>query len=226
MNLLRGENLSKRFPERAIEAVRRVSLELASGQTMGILGESGSGKSTLARIILGLLKPDAGEVYFEDKSFSSFKKADWRYFRKNVQAVFQHPAQSLNPRMTVRQILEEPYQIHGLAGERISKKIENLLGSVELPARFLDRRPAQLSGGECQRVAIARALAPEPKLIVCDEAVSSLDLLVQAGILNLLLKLQTEKHVSYLFISHDAGVVRHMSDRILFMKNGSSRLFS
>ena len=204
--LLTVENLHKSFPERNVKAVAGVSFSLERGKTLGVIGESGSGKSTLAKLILGLEKPDEGQIHFHGKK---------------MQAIFQHPTQSLNPKMRVREILSEPFLIQREHDRRlIEKKSVELLDSVELSAQFLSRFPRQLSGGECQRIAIARAICLEPELIVCDEAVSSLDLLVQAGILNLLLKLQKEKSVSYLFISHDPAVVRHMSDAILVMESG------
>lgn len=208
--LLKVENLHKSYPGRNVKAVAGISFTLERGKTLGIVGGSGSGKSTLAKLILGLEKPDEGQIHFQGKK---------------MQAVFQHPAQSLNPKMRVREILSEPFLIQGGHDRRlIEKKIVELLDPVELPAHYLNRFPRQLSGGECQRVAIARAICLFPELIVCDEAVSSLDLLVQAGILNLLLKLQKERSVSYLFISHDHAVVRHMSDRILVMREGVGRL--
>ena len=224
MSLLETEDLSKTFPG-PVEAVRAVSFSIACGTTLGVIGDSGSGKSTLAKLVLGLLDPDKGYVRFEGKRLRDFGPADWKNFRKQVHAVFQHPVQSLNPKMKVRDALKEPYLIHGERDLRVlDEKTARLLETVELPRHFLDRRPGQLSGGECQRVAIARAICLEPKLVVCDEAVSSLDVLVRAGILNLLLKLQNEKKVSYLFISHDPAVVRHMSDRVLVMKNGEAHL--
>lgn len=204
--LLKVENLHKSFPDRKVKAVAGVSFSLERGKTLGVVGESGSGKSTLAKLILGLEKPDEGQIHFHGKK---------------MQAIFQHPTQSLNPKMRVREILSEPFLIQGVHDrQHLGKKIVELLDSVELSIQFLNRFPRQLSGGECQRVAIARAICLEPELIVCDEAVSSLDLLVQAGILNLLLKLQKEKSVSYLFISHDPAVVRHMSDAVLVMESG------
>src|SRR3989338_333305 len=204
--LLDVRDLHKSYTERSVKAVDGVSFSLERGKTLGVVGESGSGKSTLAKLILGLEKPDEGKIIFQGKK---------------MQVIFQHPTQSLDPRMRVREIVSEPFWIHGGRDRRaIEKKTAELLESVELPINFLDRLPRQLSGGECQRVAIARAISLEPELIVCEEAVSSLDLLVQAGILNLLLKLQKERSVSYLFISHDPAVVRHMSDAILVMKSG------
>ncbi len=219
--ILQAVDLKKTFPERGVEAVRGVSFSIARGETLGVMGESGSGKSTLAKMALGILKPDSGDIFFEGAPFKKFDKNSLKNFRRKVQGIFQNPALSLDPRMRVRDILREPYLVHGaLKFSGIDQNISTLLNSVELNERFLDRFPRQLSGGECQRVAIARALSTDPELIVCDEAVSSLDLLIQAGILNLLLKLQKEKSVSYLFISHDPTVTRHMSDQILVMKEG------
>lgn len=204
-----------------LKAVEDVSLSIDAGETVGILGESGSGKSTLAKLLLGLLPPDGGEIFFEGRSLKGFGSEDWKKFRRKVQVVFQQPALSLNPKMTVRQILSEPFLVHREAGvEATEKKLEGLLRSVELSPEFLWKFPRQMSGGECQRVAIARALSLDPQLIVCDEPVSSLDLIVQTQVLNLFLKLQKEKNISYIFISHDLRVVRHMSDRVLVMKDG------
>lgn len=209
MNLVEAKNVSKSykklFSKEKFLALQNVSFKLQKGKTLGIVGESGSGKSTLARLILKLEKPDSGSV-----------------ISGSAQAVFQEPFASLDPRFTVREILREPFLVGNKKRKNISdSELENLLKEVGLGAHYLKRRPSQLSGGECQRVAIARALGPHPDLIVCDEAVSSLDALVQAQILNLFLKMQKEKGVSYIFISHDIRVVRHMSDEILVLKDGS-----
>jgi len=189
------------------------------------MGESGSGKSTLAKLVLRLLPLDSGEIVFEGQRIESLKEKGLKPFRKKVQVVFQDPYLSLDPRMTVREILAEPFLINGQRDRNLlNKKVSDLLASVELPEMFASRRPHELSGGECQRVAIARAISTDPELIICDEAVSALDLLVQAQILNLLLKLQNETGMSYVFISHDLRVVRHMSDEILVMKDGYGRI--
>lgn len=219
--LLEAKNLTKRFQSRHVIAVDDVSFALQKGETLGIVGESGSGKSTLAKLVLRLLSPDAGEIFFNGVSLSHLEGEGLRKFRKKAQIIFQHPAQSLDPRMKVAGILREPFLIHGLGEEAlIRSRINEWLDRVELGERFLPRYPHELSGGECQRVAIARAMVLEPELLVCDEPVSALDWLVQAQLLNLLLRLQREKNSSLIFISHDLRVVRHMSDEILVMKEG------
>jgi ABC-type glutathione transport system ATPase component len=198
-----------------------VSFSLDRGQTLGIVGESGSGKSTLAKLALRLIKPDSGDVLYAGKSVLKASRAEIKNFHRQVQVVFQEPFASLDPRMTVADILKEPYLIQGEKNKSLLKdETARLLKNVELNETFLTRRPHQMSGGECQRVAIARALSTNPSLIVCDEAVASLDVVTQAQILNLLLKLQKEKGVAYLFISHDLKVVRHLSDEVLVMKDG------
>jgi peptide/nickel transport system ATP-binding protein/oligopeptide transport system ATP-binding protein len=217
--MLEARGLVKRFPSRHVTALDGVSFRLEKGKTLGIVGESGSGKSTLAKIALGLLRPDAGEVFFEGEPVFALGGGALKRFRRRVQAVFQEPFLSLNPRMKVGEILKEPFEIHGLAGGD-REGIARLLRAVELDPGFASRYPRELSGGECQRVAIARALSLDPAVIVCDEAVSALDALVQVQILNLLLKLQEERQVSYLFISHALKVVRHMSDDVLVLKDG------
>ena len=199
--LLEVKNLKKSFKNGRVKAVDGVSFSLEKGRTLGILGESGCGKSTLAKLVVGLLKPDEGEIIFRGKT---------------VQIIFQQPFLSLDPRMRVKEILEEPFNISG--GRMAFKPVARLLEDVGLDLQLAHRFPHELSGGECQRIAIARALSLDPELLVCDEAVSSLDVISQIQILNLLLKLQVEKGMSILFISHDPKVVRHMSDEILVMK--------
>ncbi len=222
---LEAKNLRKSFGDGRVRAVDGVSFSLGKGRTLGVMGESGSGKSTLAKLVLRLLPLDSGEIFFEGQRIDSLKEKGLKYFRKKVQVVFQDPYLSLDPRMTVREILAEPFLINGQRGRNsLNKKVSGLLTSVELPEAFVSRLPHELSGGECQRVAIARAISTDPELIICDEAVSALDLLVQAQILNLLLKLQNETGMSYIFISHDLRVVRHMSDEILVMKDGYGRI--
>ena len=219
--ILEARNLRKTFHRGRLKAVDGVSFGLSKGRTLGIVGESGSGKTTLMKLVLRLLEADGGEIYFEGKDVSAAKEKDLKDFRKKVQLVFQHPYLSLDPGMTVTDILKEPFWIHREKDRAlVRRKIRELLEAVELPESFLGRYPHELSGGECQRVAIARALSTGPEVLVCDEPVSALDLLVQAQILNLLLKLQKERRVSYLFVSHDLRVVRHMSDDVLVMKDG------
>lgn len=210
--ILEAKNLYKSFNAGRVRAVEDVSLKIEKGKTLGILGESGSGKSTLAKLLLFLLEPDRGEICFE---------GDLRGFRRRVQAVFQEPYSSLDPRMKVKDILKEPFLIRGERDSKaLDEKVEELLRRVELSPAFGAKISRQMSGGECQRIAIARAISTEPELVICDEPVSSLDVLVQVQILNLLLKLQKEKKISYLFISHDLRIIRHMSDEVLVMKDG------
>ncbi len=225
MMLLESRNLKKTFKRpfsrQRLTALQDVSFSLEKGGTLGVLGESGSGKSTLAKLILKLEGPDAGQILFEGRDLRSMNKKDIKDFRKKVQIIFQDPYLSLDPRMTVLDALREPFLIHGLKDEHFLKKsIDALLDQVELGLHFLGRFPRQLSGGECQRVAIARALSLGPELLVCDEPVSALDQITQARILNLLLKLQKEKGMALVFISHDLKVVRHMSDAVLVLKDG------
>ncbi len=219
--ILEAKNLKKIYKSPRVTAVENVSLSIEKGKTLGLVGESGCGKSTLAKLLLRLEDLDAGEIYFEGKRIDQLKSKDLKIFRKKTQIIFQEPLEALDPRMTVYEALEEPFLIHGNSGPlSVEHKIDSLLGLVGLGAPFKKRLPKTLSGGECQRVGIARALALDPSLIICDEPVTSLDVIVQAQILNLLLKLQSQMGVSYLFISHDHRVVRHMSDAILVMKDG------
>jgi ABC-type glutathione transport system ATPase component len=214
--LLEAKNLTKNFKHPKVLALKGVSFSIEKGKTLGVVGESGSGKSTLAKLVTRLLPLDEGEIYFEGQRIDSLQEAALKNFRKRAQIIFQEPFLSLDPRLKVSAILEEPFLIHRPApGTAIFEKIKGLLETVGLSSNFLGRYPRELSGGECQRVAIARALAVEPELIVCDEILSSLDAIAQAQIVNLLLGLQKERGVSYLFISHDLRWVRHMSDGIL-----------
>ena len=221
--LIEAKGLKKYFKDSRVKAVDGVSFSIQEGQTLGVVGQSGSGKSTLAKLILRLIPLDEGEILFEGRDISLTQEQGLKDFRKKVQMVFQEPYHSLDPRMKVSDILKEPFIVNGeRGGEYLDGRVRALLRDVELSDNYLSRFPHQLSGGECQRVAIARAISLNPRLIVCDEAVSSLDALVRAQILNLLLKLQKEKAVAYIFISHDLRVVRHMSDRVLIMKEGKS----
>ena len=223
--LLEAKSLTKSFHRGRVKAVDGVSFSLKKGETLGVIGESGSGKSTLAKLVMKLAAPDSGEIYFDGKNLARASAADLKIFRRKAQIIFQDPFLSLDPRWKVSEILAEPFFVNGFKDkEAIREKVKQLLFSVELNESFLGRAPRELSGGECQRIAIARAISVEPDLVVCDEPVSALDVLVQAQILNLLLKLQKEKGVSYLFISHDLRVVAHMSDRVLVMKGGKAAL--
>jgi oligopeptide transport system ATP-binding protein len=230
MSLLSVQNLKMHFQVRGgvfyttkatCKAVDGVSFELNPGETLGLVGESGCGKSTVARSVVRLLKPTAGSVVFNGTDISTQSQGSLRGIRREMQMVFQDPAESLNPRHTIGQILEEPFLIQkmGTRAERGEWAAE-LLKRVGLPTEALHRYPFEFSGGQRQRIGIARALALKPKLIVCDEPVSALDVSVQAQVLNLLLELQRDFGLAYLFIAHDLSVVQHMSDRVAVMYLG------
>ena len=204
------------------KAVKDVSFELKSGQTLGLVGESGSGKSSIGRSILRLTPARSGEIWFKGKNLLQLSNAQMRAVRKDIQIIFQDPTSTLNPRLKIGEAITEPILVHRLAKNKADAKLKaiRLLEKVGLEATHFDRYPSQFSGGQRQRIAIARALAPEPQLIICDECVSSLDVSVQAQVLNLLKDLQEEFQLSYLFISHDLAVVRFMSDTIVVLKDG------
>ena len=206
---------------KSCKAVDGVDLLINSGETLGLVGESGCGKSTLGKTIARLYKPTAGNIRFEGQEIGNLKRKELQPFRREIQMIFQDPYESLNPRQTVGGILEEPYVIHNLgAREERRKWVKELLEKVGLPESSINRFPFEFSGGQRQRIGIARALALKPKLIICDEAVSALDVSIQSQILNLLLDLQKELGLTYLFISHDLAVVKHVSDRIAIMYLG------
>jgi oligopeptide/dipeptide ABC transporter ATP-binding protein len=204
-----------------LKAVDGVDFALTEGETLGLVGESGCGKSTLARMILALLPPSEGEVWFAGENVFRLSSSRLKKLRRKMQIIFQDPYSSLNPRMTVGRILEEPYRIHGL-GSRSERRgwAEELLNEVGLSAEHLDRYPHEFSGGQRQRIGIARALALRPRLIVADEPVSALDVSIQAQILNLLAQLQSKHHLTYLFISHDLSVISQVCTRIAVMYLG------
>ncbi|MBX6387048.1 MAG: ABC transporter ATP-binding protein, partial [Microbispora sp.] len=200
------------------KAVDDVSFSLRAGETLGVVGESGSGKTTLARLALGLLTPDAGEVTLRGGPWSRLPERERRPLRPAVQVIAQNPLDSFDPRYTVGRLVAEP--ISALPKRQRRERAAELLGRVGLPPGLLDRRPRELSGGQRQRVAIARALASRPEVLICDEPVSALDVSIQAQVLDLLAEIQAEDGTALLFISHDLGVVRHLSDRVLVMKDG------
>jgi len=229
--LVRVENLSKEFPaggdalfarnRLTVKAVTGVNLEVFPGETLGLVGESGSGKSTLGRLILKLLEPTAGTVWFDGRDLSTLGRKDLRALRREMQLVFQDPYASLNPRMKVRAIVGEGIEIHNLArGPEKEKRIAALLEMVGLDAGTMNRYPHEFSGGQRQRIGIARALAVGPRFIVLDEPVSALDVSIQAQIINLLQDLQERLRLTYLFVAHDLRVVEHISRRVAIMYLG------
>lgn len=229
--LLRVNNLKKYFPIKAglfrktvaqVKAVDDISFYINEGETLGLVGESGCGKSTTGATILQLEKATAGEVIFQGKDVLSFSKKEIRGMRRDMQIIFQDPYASLNPRMTVTEIVGEPLDIHKLVRNKQEKneRVKQLLGSVGLSTEHMHRYPHEFSGGQRQRIGIARALAVEPKLIIADEPVSALDVSIQAQVINLLQELQQEYGLTYLFIAHDLSVVKHISDRVAVMYLG------
>ena len=205
-----------------VKAVDDISLEVYEGETLGLVGESGCGKTTLGRSILRLQEPTGGKVWFNGQDVTALNAADLRTFRKQAQIVFQDPYSSLNPRIRIGEAIAEPLKVHGIETDRRKCRqiVCDLLEQVGLETAHYDRYPHEFSGGQRQRICIARALAVNPRLVICDESVSALDVSVQAQVLNLLNRLKEERHLTYIFISHDLSVVRFMSDRVLVMYNG------
>ncbi|MEK6194631.1 MAG: dipeptide ABC transporter ATP-binding protein [Deltaproteobacteria bacterium] len=228
--LLRVENLVKYYPilggvflkeVASVKAVDGVSLTVDKGETLGLVGESGCGKTTLGRALLRLEEPTSGSVYFNNKNILDYNPRQLRSLRREMQIVFQDPFSSLNPRKTVAHIIGEPLLVHGMGNRKArNERVLDLLEVVGLRKEHMRRYPHQFSGGQRQRIGVARALALNPKLIVCDEAVSALDVSIQAQVINLLKDLQEEFDLTYLFISHDLSVVEHISDRVAVMYLG------
>ncbi len=205
----------------AVHAVDGISFEIHKGETLGLVGESGCGKSTTGRTILQLYKPTSGNVYFQDKNLVKLKPEAMRMMRREMQMIFQDPYASLNPRMTVRDIVGEPLMAFGEAtGKQIDERVASLLDLVKLNPDFAGRYPHEFSGGQRQRIGVARALALEPAFIVCDEPISALDVSIQAQVVNLLEELQEKFNLTYLFIAHDLSMVRHISSRVAVMYLG------
>lgn len=228
--LMEVKHLKKYFPVASsgffqkpafVQAVDDVTFDIYKGETLGIVGESGCGKSTMGRLLVTLLDSTSGEILFEGKEVNSIRKKNRKDISKNIQIIFQDPYASLNPRMTIGDIIREPMKINGItSGKELEKRLDKLLEQVGLAPYHKDRYPHEFSGGQRQRVGIARAISVNPKLIVCDEAVSALDVSIQAQILNLLDDLQKELGFTYLFIAHGLNVVKHISDRVGVMYLG------
>ena len=229
--ILKAEDLVKHYPIKAgvirrtvghVRAVDGVSFELYKGETLGVVGESGCGKSTLGRLLMMLEEPTSGSVTFDGVDMYSQKGAALRKLRRDIQIVFQDPYTSLNPRKTVGDIVGEPFDIHPDAAPKGSRKqrVQELLDLVGLNPEHINRYPHQFSGGQRQRIGVARGIALNPKVLICDEPVSALDVSVQAQVVNLLERLQRELDLAYIFIAHDLSVVRHISDRIAVMYLG------
>ena len=222
--ILRVENLKKYFETRQgiLQAVDDIKFSVKEGETLGVVGESGCGKSTLGRVILHLHERTEGKIFFNDEDISDVKETNLKKLRKDMQIIFQDPYSSLNPRMTISNIIGEPLKIYKMTNsyDEYNKKVKETMDIVGLSERTMTLYPHELDGGRRQRVGIARALILDPKLIVCDEPVSALDVSIQAQILNLLMQLQQQRNLTYLFITHDLSVIKHISDNIMVMYLG------
>ncbi|MBW1955522.1 MAG: dipeptide ABC transporter ATP-binding protein [Deltaproteobacteria bacterium] len=230
MNLLDVQNLVKRFPvkkagifapQRYIHAVSGISFTLARGETLGLVGESGCGKTTTGRALLRLIEPSSGRILFEGRDVTGLNSRELKAFRRNAQMIFQDPFGSLNPRMTVGEIIDEPMRVHSICDRREREtRVCEVLETVGLEPKYRWRFPHEFSGGQRQRIGIARVLTLHPKLVVADEPVSALDVSIQAQIINLLVRLQEQFSMSYVFVSHDLRVVEHVADRVIIMYLG------
>ena len=227
--LLEARHLVKEFPiggtkkrPQVVHAVSDVNLEIYGGETLALVGESGCGKSTLGRTLIRLLEATSGEIYFDGEEIISMKPGEFAALRRQMQIIFQDPYASLNPRMRVREIIGEPLITYGMKDKQeLEKRVRELMKEVGIPDEFYNRYPHQFSGGQRQRIGIARAIALNPRLIICDEPVSALDVSIQSQVLNLLKDLQAQYHLTYLFISHDLSVVKFIADRVCVMFLGT-----
>ncbi|MFQ6342352.1 murein tripeptide/oligopeptide ABC transporter ATP binding protein OppF [Campylobacter sp. VTCC 70190] len=220
---IKGERRLFGHKKLKMRAVNKINFKLYQGETLGVVGESGCGKSTLAKALLGLNRNLSGEIVWLGKNIATQTKAEWKDTRKDIQMIFQDPLASLNPRMSIGQIIAEPLKIHFPAMQKneLKQRVEQMMQKVGLLPNLINRYPHEFSGGQCQRIGIARALILEPKLVVCDEPVSALDVSIQAQVVNLLKNLQKQTKLSLIFIAHDLSIVKHISDRVLVMYLGN-----
>ena len=207
---------------KTFRAVKDINFEIKEGETLGIVGETGSGKSTIAKAVINLLKVSSGKIYFQNNQIANLDEKNMRIYRKEIQMIFQDPLASLNPRMNVGEIISEPLKAHypNLTKSETKYQVEDIMNNVGLLSNQINRYPHEFSGGQCQRIGIARSLILRPKLIICDEPVSSLDVSIQAQVINLLKELQEKFKLTYLFITHDLNIAKHMSDNIMVLNLG------
>ena len=219
---MKGESIWPWTPSRWLKAVDGVSFDVSPGETLGIVGESGCGKSTLARAMLNLIPATAGSIVWQGQELYGASPQVWQGVRKSVQMIFQDPLASLDPRMTIGQIIAEPLRTHhpNMSAPEVMQRVRAMMERVGLTEQQINRYPHEFSGGQCQRIGIARALVMEPRLVICDEPVSALDVSIQAQIINLLMELQTQMGLALVFIAHDLAVVRHISQRVMVMYLG------
>ena len=207
---------------KTFRAVEDINFEIKEGETLGIVGETGSGKSTIAKAVINLLKVSSGKIYFQNNQIANLDEKNMRNYRKEIQMIFQDPLASLNPRMNVGEIISEPLKVHypNLTKNELKYQVQDIMNNVGLLSNQINRYPHEFSGGQCQRIGIARSLILKPKLIICDEPVSSLDVSIQAQVINLLKELQEKFKLTYLFITHDLNIAKHMSDNIMVLNLG------